>query len=478
MNTPIYDFVRKYKEAHISRLHMPGHKGQAFLGCEDMDITEIKGADVLSMADGIIKESQENAASLFGAGATFYSTEGSSQCIKAMLETVRHDYVNMTSKKKNSCGNDLSGCDGEKEVCRPRIIAARNVHRAMIDACALIDIDIDFLMPGSSSSICSGMIKGKMLDKKLSSYTTMPMGVYITSPDYLGNIADIKEISSVCDKYDIPLIVDNAHGAYLAFMEDNIHPMNLGAAICCDSAHKTLPVLTGGAYVHISERYKERYTGYMSKALTLFGSTSPSYLIMQSLDICNAYLAGDYRDKLLETVKKVDKTKKMLRNKSVSVIDSEKLKIVIDAAASGYTGEMIAEEMRNYGIECEYADRQFIVLMFSTENSDTDFERVVNWADKSVLTNNAKKKIVYKDIYPEKIKKSMTIREAVFSPSEMIDVSEALGRVCAAETISCPPAVPIAVSGEVIDRQMIDLFTSYGIEKVCVVAGVTVQTQA
>lgn len=465
MNTPIYDFVSRYKNADISRLHMPGHKGQAFLGCEDMDITEIAGADVLCMADGIIKESQDNASCLFGTGATFYSTEGSSQCIKAMLETVRNDYI----KRELSAKEIKEKSNKEKYIERPRILAARNVHRAMIDACALIDIDIDFIMPDNATNICSGMVTGDMVRQKLASYEKLPMGVYITSPDYLGNIADIKAISFVCDEYDIPLIVDNAHGAYLAFMENNLHPIHLGAAICCDSAHKTLPVLTGGAYIHISQRYRERFSGYISKALTLFGSTSPSYLIMQSLDICNSYLADGFKAKLSNTIKRVDELKIKLKEKSICIHESEKLKLVIDTSVSGYTGEETAEEMRNFDIECEYADRQYIVLMFSTENNDTDFKRIINWAEKSVITKNKKEGIKLRNIYSEKARRAMTIREAVFSPSEMIDVSEALGRVCAAETISCPPAVPIAVSGEVIDRSMIELFREYGINKVCVV---------
>ena len=252
-------------------------------------------------------------------------------------------------------------------------------------------------------------------------------------------------------------------------MENNLHPIHLGAAICCDSAHKTLPVLTGGAYIHISQRYRERFSGYISKALTLFGSTSPSYLIMQSLDICNSYLADGFKAKLSNTIKRVDELKIKLKEKSICIHESEKLKLVIDTSVSGYTGEETAEEMRNFDIECEYADRQYIVLMFSTENNDTDFKRIINWAEKSVITKNKKEGIKLRNIYSEKARRAMTIREAVFSPSEMIDVSEALGRVCAAETISCPPAVPIAVSGEVIDRSMIELFREYGINKVCVV---------
>ena len=145
LNTPIYNFVKRYNEAHISRLHMPGHKGQAFLGCESIDITEINGADVLSMADGIIKESQDNAAMLFGAGASFYSTEGSSQCIKAMLEAVRCDYVRHTAAGRT----------------RPFILAARNVHKAFVHALALLDIEAEWIIPENADGILSLDITSK-----------------------------------------------------------------------------------------------------------------------------------------------------------------------------------------------------------------------------------------------------------------------------------------------------------------------------
>ena len=126
MKTPIADFVKRYAESDISRFHMPGHKGKAHLGCEALDITEIDGADVLYSACGIIEKSEEYTSSLFHSAHTFYSAEGSSLVIKAMLGIIK-------STKK----------DGE----RPIILAARNVHKAFIYACALLDLDVEWLFP-------------------------------------------------------------------------------------------------------------------------------------------------------------------------------------------------------------------------------------------------------------------------------------------------------------------------------------------
>lgn len=456
MDTPIYDFVKNYKISDMSRFHMPGHKGHKFIGCEDLDITEIYGADVLSMASGIIARSQFNASCLFCTGQTFYSTEGSSLCIKAMLMAALMD---ARSQRK------ISGQE------REYILAARNVHRSMIDACALIDIDVEFLTCSTSDSIC----ECKVLPEDIEIYfenikkENYPIAVYITSPDYLGNIADIAGIAKVCEKYYIPLIVDNAHGAYLAFLEESLHPIKLGATMCCDSAHKTLPVLTGGAYLHIAPKYKERFAGAIQRGLALFGSTSPSYLVLQSLDLCNRYIADGYRKKLKNCIDSVNKVKKYLKSMSIYVVDTEPLKIVINTAKAGYTGESVAAEMRQYGIECEYADMQFVVLMVTPENNRYDFEKVRQWGSDTRLLYK-KDSLVLKTSPAFYIERQMTIREAVFAPSEVIDIKDSIGRICAEEMISCPPAVPIVVCGEVINENIVNLLEMYNIKNVCVVS--------
>lgn len=455
METPVYNFVTDYMSSGMSRFHMPGHKGQSFLGCECRDITEIEGADVLSMAGSIIAKSQANASHLFCTGSTLYSAEGSSLCIKAMLMAVLAD-----ARKNGSSGKEY-------------ILAARNVHRSMVDACVLLGIEIEFIINNRSGNICESLVTFKdienILRAKKAEGKDYPLAVYITSPGYLGEIADIRRIADICERYSLPLVTDNAHGAYLAFLEENLHPIKLGAAICCDSAHKTLPVLTGGAYLHISGRYKERYLETARRALALFGSTSPSYLVLQSLDLCNKYLSGNYREKLSACINTVNMVKMSLRDKGICVMETEPLKIVINTACAGYTGTETSVAMREYGIECEYADMGYVVLMVTPENTKKDFERIINWADSAFLIYNKKEKLEIPQVSLRPPGREMTIREAALSPSVMTDIKEAVGRICAAETVSCPPAVPIAVCGEVINQDMADLFEIYKIKKVCTV---------
>ena len=178
VNTPVVDFVDQYLQKDLSRLHMPGHKGQGFLGCEARDITEIPGADVLDQACGIIAESEANAAALFQTGRTFYSTEGSSLSVKAMLAL--------------AAGNAVQ--EGE----RPLILAARNVHKTFLYGCALLDLDVEWLYPEQGQSLCSCPVSPGELSRRLSALQKKPAAVYVTSPDYLGNILDIRGLAEVC----------------------------------------------------------------------------------------------------------------------------------------------------------------------------------------------------------------------------------------------------------------------------------------
>ncbi|MBR6767787.1 MAG: PLP-dependent transferase [Clostridia bacterium] len=441
MNTPIADFVKSYALSDISRLHMPGHKGRAVLGCEPFDITEIAGADSLYEADGIIARSEENAAALFGSRRTFYATGGSSQCVRAMLHLL------VTLCPANS---------------RPVILAARNVHKSFVHAAALIGFEVVWLWPeGSRASLCACPVTAEQLERALDAMDAPPAAVYLTSPDYLGGIQDIAALSRVCHDHGTRLAVDNAHGSYLHFCEPAMHPMDLGADICCDSAHKTLPVLTGGAYLHLSRSLPEIFDEQAREALVLFGSTSPSYLTMCSLDMCNAYLADGYRQDLAETIGKIDRFCLRLAEKGWKYTHDEPLKVTIHASLSGVSGHEAAERLRKGGIEMEYADPDDVVLMISPMNRKDDLEKVLDAIGMPGARVSGRMPLPV-----SAGKQAMTIREAFFAPRETISVNKAAGRICAVPTVSCPPAIPIAVSGEIITEEAVRLFEYYGMKTV------------
>jgi len=442
MNTPIYDFVQKYAKENYVRLHMPGHKGHSFIGCESLDITEIEGADVLSHAEGIIKESEDNASSLFSSLHTYYSTEGSTLCIKAMLTLI------------------CKHAEG-----RPLILAARNVHKAFIYAGALLDFDVQWMYGEKSEHLCSCKITKEAVESHILSAERKPAAVYITSPDYLGNISDIKGIAEVCDKHGIPLLVDNAHGAYLNFLIENRHPLALGATICCDSAHKTLPVLTGGAYLHLSHK-AEKYLSDARDALALHATTSPSYITLQSLDLCNAYLTAHFSEKLYLATVGVAETQKLLSKTGFESAFNEPLKLTLYPLSYGYTGYELADILRKEKIVCEYRDRDHVVLMAPCDNNFCDIMSVYK-AIKSLEKKQAKEPSPRFDLSSEK--NVMSLREAIFSPSEYVRTEDAVGRICAEPAVSCPPAVPICISGEIITAEIADAFRYFGFDEIKVI---------
>ncbi|MBQ3483178.1 MAG: PLP-dependent transferase [Clostridia bacterium] len=445
MKTPICDFVKDYAARGASRFHMPGHKGEPFLGCEPLDITEICGADTLYSANGIIAESEESATRVFGTAHTFYSAEGSTLAIKAMLALVVRGVA--------------------RGAQRPLILASRCVHKAFVYAAALLDLDVEWIYPEDATHICKGTVTASSLATALAS-GPKPAAVYITSPDYLGNVSDISALSEICHAHHVPLLVDNAHGAYLHFLTPSRHPIALGADLCCDSAHKTLPVLTGGAYLHVSKHADPTYVAAARSTLAIFASTSPSYLILQSLDRCNAYLSCGYAQRLADTVARLNALKTKLRALGVAVTDTEPLKLVIDAPASGYTGVELAEHLRAYAIEVEFADWDYVVLMVTPENRDTDFARVAEAFEclpkRAPLQERA-------ELPSPRAKRVLSIRAAVFAAHESCAARDAVGKITATPTVSCPPAVPIAVSGERIGAETVRLLEHYGIDRIEVV---------
>lgn len=446
METPVFDFVKAYSNSSISRFHMPGHKGAPVLGCEPFDITEIKGADELYHPEGIILESEKNAAELFSTSRTVYSAGGSSQSINAMLA--------------------LAMQRAGHTVDRPTVLAGRNAHKAFIYAAAKLDFDIEWLYSQENSNLCSCRISAEMLEKKLCELDRTPLAVYITSPDYFGGMCDIQGLSKVLKKRNIPLLVDNAHGAYLAFLPENLHPIALGADMCCDSAHKTLPVLTGGGYLHIAKDDRYKFSENAVKTMEIFGSTSPSYLILQSLDLCNKYIAEKIRSDLEICLKKSAEIKKLLKSFGITDISDEPLKISADFSSSSVKGKDLSDYFRKNGIEFEYFDGKRIVFMITPQNSQKDFERLKH-AFKNLPLNRTEAECEL--TVPPVSKRAMTVREAVFAPCKEVDADKALGKICASPCISCPPAVPIAISGDVISEEHIALFKHFGIKKIQVV---------
>ena len=434
MTTPIVDFLREYSLAENARFHMPGHKGTGFFGCEKYDITEIGGADVLYSASGIIAESENNASSLFGTAHTFYSTEGSTLAIKAMLSLAAQ---NMPDH---------------------RIVAARNCHKAFVYAVGWLGLKVDWIYP-ENNTVYGSAVTPESIEKAILA-GEKPCAVYITSPDYLGHISDIQGISRVCQKHSVPLLADNAHGAYTAFLESTLHPIHLGADACCDSAHKTLPVLTGGAYLHISKNAPELFCDYARSALDSFASTSPSYLILGSLDECNAYLDGVYRAELNSTADRVGSLKSRLAMHGYTVLNSDPLRISLDTYKFGYRSEEFSAILGGNGIVPEICSDGYAVFMITPDNTESELGLL-----ESVLCSQTAGAPLERTAGLVPLPKAeMSIREAMLAKKCRRPIEDCVGCVCASPISSFPPAVPIALCGEIITEEIASLAMYYGIE--------------
>ena len=420
---------------------MPGHKGAALHGLESLDLTEIKGADSLFEADGIIAHGEQLTSCAYGSRASFWSAEGSSLSIKTSLCIVRQ----------------LLG--------RPiRAASPRSCHRAFISACALLDIEPVWLWSGGRDGLCTCPVTAEQVRECLENDRID--AVYITSPDYFGNIADVKGIAEVCHSHGALLICDNAHGAYLKFtgMDFGVsHPLDLGADIVCDSAHKTLPVYTGGGFLHISRTAPKGLETLVKPAMALFGSTSPSYLIMGSLDKCADLLNGELPALIRACCERTARVKAVMRSRGIPDLSAEPLKITAAAARIGYDGRELADIMRGRLMECEYSDPDAVVLMFSPFNTEHDFERLESFyaglelrkpliSDESAALSEC----------PERV---MSVREAVLSAAKCIPVDDAEGLVSARGVMSCQPSVAAVMPGERISGGMVGLLKKYGITR-------------
>lgn len=426
------EFLGNYTKNQTFRGHMPGHKGKSLLsGLETAyawDITEIQGADSLFEAEGILHQAEQLTAEVYRIPATCWSAGGSTLCIQAMLAQMKAE--------------------------NRQIIAGRTVHRAFLNSCILLDLEIKWVYPKSG-----GVISGDYLladFEKILQETEKPSAIYVTSPDYLGNMQDIKALAKLCKKYQAKLLVDNAHGAHLAFLKENLHPIALGADYCCDSAHKTLPALTGGAFLHMKDASQVRT---MKQHMQMFGSTSPSYLIMQSLELCTEWLSSGGELKIQHCTERIQALKQKFSQK-YCFIGKEPYHLTISA-----NGEKLAEDLRNcaFPVECEYADKTCIVILLSPVMQEKDFQVLESALE--ICKPYPAEKIPE---LPPPMEQIISLREAGLAPFEMIPLEKAEQRICASVQVPCPPAVPIAVSGERLTKDWLQLMKFYGLKQIAV----------
>lgn len=425
---PLEKALDEYIGKDLSRFHMPGHKGaESFPDYYKYDVTEVEGTDSLFESSGAIAETEERFAKIYGAGATLLSAGGSTLCIEGMM---------------------AAALDPGDEI-----IIARNCHASAVNSMALLDINPVWINPRDFDGA-----------KKAFECHPKAKALYLTSPDYFGTLSDIKSFAKLAHENGAKLLVDNAHGAHLHFFDDEMHPISLGADMCADSLHKSLPVLTGGALLHIK---KGSLRNAAKQKMRLFGSTSPSYLIMLSADRCAGYLEEKAKDDFAVLKKKVAELRNFAFEHGLApkTEGTDPARLTLSVKSTGMTAKKFGKSLREHGIEPEYVNEEWAVLMASPFNKEKDFERLQKFIEETEGNGFApQEKILF--AMP---KKAMSVRKAFFAEAEEIKTENSIGRVAAGLNLPCPPCIALAVPGEIISEDIAKLLIEYGIEKINVV---------
>lgn len=442
MNTPIIDSLRKIVDDNIISFHMPGHKKGAIykmLGYEDilenlykLDTTEIPGTDNLHSPEECIKESLKRASEVFKSDKTFYLVNGSTCGIEAAI------MASVNPKEK--------------------IILNRDCHQSAINSCIIGDIDPIYVNPSinKESNTLSGVsfndVK-RVIDSNLDA-----KAVFLTYPTYFGDVFDLKYICSYAHEKDMTVIIDEAHGAHLGLSEKLPETaLSQGADIVIQSTHKTLPSFTQSSMIHIKGNRID--INKLTNMLRITESSSPSYLLMASLDIAvDIYEKNgvDLMDKLLNNI---DEFKSELyKLKNIKVDESKDYtKIFLNTKKLGITGHELENILReNYNIQVELSNYYGVLLIATIGNTKDEFLKlkdVLFEIDKIYKKESYLKSVSYPIKLPKKI---LSPREAFYMDKKNVKIENSIGKISGEYIIPYPPGVSLVSPGEEITKEVIE----------------------
>lgn len=431
----IYESLLENAESGIYPMHMPGHKrNEKFLKMVNpytIDITEVDGFDDLHAPEEIILEAMEKGKNLYKSRQCFLLVNGS------------------------TCGILSAICACVQKG--GKLIAARNCHKSVYNAIALTECESVFIMPETDpqNGICYG-ITAAQVEKALSENPDAS-AVVITSPTYEGVVSDIGKISKVTRKYGVPLIVDEAHGAHFGFSP--LFPESAaskGADIVIQSLHKTLPSFTQSAVLHICTEFGGKFP--VQRYLSIFQSSSPSYILMAGIDRCFDILQNDgtklfelYENRLKKFYSSMEKLKviKILPEEYPKGFIRDMGKIVIDLSSSSLTGGEFSQLLlKKYKIQLEMASSCYAIAMTSICDTDEGFERLKEALIEIDSLLSKSENTRHFSPLPEKTETVIKISEALSASSRDIPISEADGKISGEFIYAYPPGIPIIAPGE------------------------------
>lgn len=445
----LYDKLLQYQSSEMYPFHMPGHKRRKddFANPFLIDITEIEGFDNLHHAEGILKDAQDRAAALYHSEETYFLVNGSTCGILAAVSAC------MTRGGK--------------------ILMARNCHKAAYHAAYLRGLDIEYLYPEKEDIFgINGGIHEDIVERALEEFQDI-QAVMITSPTYDGVVSNVEKIAQIVHRKGIPLIVDEAHGAHFGFHE--YFPkssVEMGADLVIHSLHKTLPSLTQTALLHVNGNRVDREC--LRRFLDIYQTSSPSYVFMAGMDSCVCILekrGGELFESLRRNLEVFYKQTESLgciylanhglMGKS-GIHDFDRSKLVISARSAGFTGNQLANLLRNrYHLELEMAGGSYGLALTSISDTEEGFLRLSEalkeidaCLENKIEKNTEKSTLTIEDIV---IKNEVwcRIHEALESPGESVLLEKAEGKICREFVYLYPPGIPMLVPGEIISREVL-----------------------
>lgn len=438
--------LEEYSKSGIYPFHMPGHKRNTdMVGNLPLshDMTEVDGLDDLHCADGILKEAMDNAAEFFGADRTFFLVNGSTCGILSAIAA--------HTKRGDS------------------IVCARNCHKSVYNAVSLLGLKPEYITPKAIPlpfGVC-GSVSPFAVERALKK--SGAKAVVITSPTYEGVISDIASIAEVCRNHNALLIVDEAHGAHLGhFKGFEQGAVKNGADIVIQSAHKTLGAVTQSALLHIcGSRASAEKT---ARKLAVFETSSPSYLIMESIDSAVRALqknGGEYFSAYSKRLDSFSKKAESLKNIDImfygrncgqkydEIFAFDRSKLVISAARLGFSGAELAKLLlEKFKIQVEMAAVNYVVAMTSYCDNDCGFDRLINAL--SLIDNMERGGFVPTKaaLYSEN-EKAMELFEAEQHDVKTVPKDKAVGKICGEYVFAYPPGIPLIVPGEIISERLL-----------------------
>lgn len=478
--------LTEYAGSDAYPFHMPGHKRReipdgipgGFPDPYGIDITEIDGFDNLHHAEGILKDAMDEAAAIYGADRSWYLVNGSTcGILSAVFATTENG---------------------------GKILTARNCHKAVYHAIYLNRLEAEYLYPEEITEFgINGGIRAEDVRKALEKDAmrcagnsgdvrgkiTKIQAVLITSPTYEGVVSDIRAIADAAHEYGIPLIVDEAHGAHLEYA-DQCHSfpksaLEYGADIVIQSLHKTLPCFTQTAILHVKGKLVDQ--DRISRYLSMFQTSSPSYLFMAGMERCIRYMDGDGRNEMIRYEKRLERFMERMEGLQVlEVLDREicgkyrtvagwdPSKIVVSTMrAEDFHGEELAETLRRkYHLEMEMTAPEYVIAMTSLMDTEEGFERLgtalleIDGALRRRMESGRKEKAASET--PEGLEsklshpvRRMLICEAMDADTERTAFQDTVGKVSAEFVYLYPPGIPIIAPGEVFTDAIVEKIMAY-----------------